>query len=219
MKVNYQKNLEATLSAVAGAAVKPKLLLHACCAPCSSSVLEYLSAYFEITLFFYNPNIDPPEEYERRLAELRRFCAEAPFAREVTFLEAPYDPERFLSASQGLEHAPEGGPRCQNCFRLRLEHTAMAAQRLGVDYFTTTLSISPHKNAQLLNQIGLELAQAYGVAYLCSDFKKKEGYKRSIALSQAYGLYRQDYCGCRFSQQEALARRCQKPQASANEKA
>ena len=211
MKVNYQKILEETLSAAAQAAVRPKLVLHACCAPCSSYVLEYLSSYFEITLFFYNPNIDPPEEYERRLAELRRFCAEAPFAQQVTFLEAPYDPESFSRAAQGLEHVPEGGVRCQNCFRLRLTRTALAAQSLGADYFTTTLSISPHKNAQLLNQIGLELAQTYGVPYLCSDFKKKEGYKRSIALSQAYGLYRQDYCGCRFSRQAAAARRAPEP--------
>ena len=163
MKVNYQKILEATLSAAAQAAVRPKLELHACCAPCSSYVLEYLSSYFEITLFFYNPNIDPPEEYERRLAELRRFCAEAPFAQQVTFLEAPYDPESFSRAAQGLENVPEGGVRCQNCFRLRLTRPALAAQSLGADYFTTTLSISPHKNAQLLNQIGLELAQTYGV--------------------------------------------------------
>ena len=211
MTSNYQKSLDGQLGVLARAQTKPTLLLHACCAPCASYVLEYLSAYFQITLFFYNPNIDPPEEYTRRLAELERFCQEAPFAQETVILPAPYVPEDFIAASQGLEDTPEGGLRCQNCFRLRLERTALAARGQGFAYFTTTLSISPHKNAQLLNQIGQEMAQRYGVPYLCSDFKKREGYKRSITLSQEYALYRQDYCGCRFSKAEADRRRRTSP--------
>lgn len=207
MTINYQKLLDAQLAQLSEAQTKPALLLHACCAPCASYVLEYLSAYFKITLFFYNPNIDPAEEYARRLAELERFCEQAPFAQGIALWPAPYDPENFTAAATGLEDAPEGGPRCQKCFRLRLERTAQLAREQGFDYFTTTLSISPHKNAQLLNQLGEELAQTYGVAYLCSDFKKREGYKRSITLSQEYGLYRQDYCGCRFSKAEADRRR------------
>lgn len=211
MTINYQKILDEQLAVLAGAQTKPTLLLHACCAPCASYVLEYLSAYFQITLFFYNPNIDPPDEYARRLAELERFCQEAPFAHDAAILPAAYAPEDFIAASYGLEDAPEGGPRCQNCFRLRLERTALAAREQGFAYFTTTLSISPHKNAQLLNQIGQEMAQRYGVPYLCSDFKKREGYKRSITLSQEYALYRQDYCGCRFSKAEADRRRQTSP--------
>ena len=210
MTINYQAKLDALLPTLAARPQKPQLLLHACCAPCASYVLEYLSTYFQITLFFYDPNIDPPEEYARRLAELERFCQEAPFAREAAIYPAVYDPERFMAISQGLEETPEGGPRCAKCFRLRLEQTAIIAKAQGFDYFTTTLSISPHKNAQLLNQIGEELSECYGVSYLPSDFKKREGYKRSIALSQAYALYRQDYCGCRFSKAEADRRRQQK---------
>ena len=207
MKTNYQAQLDALLLTLADRPQKPRLLLHACCAPCASYVLEYLSAYFAITLYFYDPNIDPPEEYARRLAELERFCQEAPFAQEAVIYPAPYDPERFAAIAQGLEETPEGGPRCARCVRLRLEQTAQVAKAQGFDYFTTTLSISPHKNAQLLNEIGQELAERYGVPYLPSDFKKREGYKRSIALSADYALYRQDYCGCRFSKAEADRRR------------
>ena len=210
MTINYQAKLDELLLTLAARPEKPRLLLHACCAPCASYVLEYLADHFQITLFFYNPNIDPPEEYARRLAELTRFCQEAPFAKEVALYPAPYDPERFVALSQGLEDAPEGGPRCAKCFRLRLEQTAKVAKEQGFDYFTTTLSISPHKNAQLLNELGQELSERFGVCYLPSDFKKREGYKRSITLSQEYGLYRQDYCGCRFSKAEADRRRQQK---------
>lgn len=204
MAINYQKQLDETLMTLAAKGCRPRLLLHACCAPCASYVLEYLSAYFRITLFFYNPNIAPQSEYEKRLQELQRFCAQAPFAQDVDWLEAPYEPEKFDALAQGLEDAPEGGMRCTHCFRLRLTAAALAARQINADYFTTTLSISPHKNAPLLNQLGQEISQRLSVPYLCADFKKKDGYKRSIALSQTYALYRQDYCGCRFSRQQRL---------------
>lgn len=206
MKINYQKVLEETLSSLADGLHKPRLLLHACCAPCASYVLQYLAPYFAIDIFFYNPNIFPPEEYHRRLEELIRLCDEANFGQDINILESPFVPDDFFAAAKGLENAPEGGPRCTECFRLRLKHAAQMARDTGADYFTTTLTISPHKNASLLNELGQQLALAYGVPYLCSDFKKKEGYKRSIALSQQYGLYRQDYCGCIFSQEEARKR-------------
>jgi predicted adenine nucleotide alpha hydrolase (AANH) superfamily ATPase len=183
------------------------LLLHACCAPCSSYVLEYLCHYFDITLFFYNPNIAPESEYRFRAEELRRLIAEMPAATTASFVEGNYDPERFYEITKGLEQLPEGGERCFRCYRLRLEETARYAAANGFDYFTTTLSISPYKNAAKLNTIGAELAEASGVAYLFSDFKKKGGYLRSCRLSAEYGLYRQDYCGCAFSKAEALRRK------------
>ena len=199
-KVNYQKKLEEILKKEEGR--RPRLLLQCCCAPCSSYVLEYLSQYFEIDLFFYNPNIDTAAEFELRRRELWRLADEMEL--KVGHIAPEYRPEEFLEMAKGLEDAPEGGPRCKKCFELRLERTARAAAEGGYDYFTTTLSISPLKNAALLNAIGGELAGRYGVAYLFSDFKKKEGYKRSIALSAQHGLYRQDYCGCRFSKQQRL---------------
>ena len=197
-KVNYQKKLEEILKKEEGR--RPRLLLQCCCAPCSSYVLEYLSQYFAIDLFFYNPNIDTAAEFDLRKQELWRLAEEMELT--VGRIAPDYRPEEFLEMARGLEDAPEGGPRCRECFRLRLERTAKAAAEGGYDYFTTTLSISPLKNAALLNAIGAELAQQYGVAYLFSDFKKKEGYKRSIALSAQHGLYRQDYCGCRFSKEQ-----------------
>ena len=199
-KVNYQKKLEEILKKEEGR--RPRLLLQCCCAPCSSYVLEYLSQYFEIDLFFYNPNIDTADEFELRRRDLWRLADEMEL--KVGHIVPEYRPEEFLAIAAGLEDAPEGGPRCKKCFELRLERTARAAAEGGYDYFTTTLSISPLKNAALLNAIGGELAGRYGVAYLFSDFKKKEGYKRSIALSAQHGLYRQDYCGCRFSKQQRL---------------
>jgi len=165
-------------------------------------VLEYLSQYFEIDLFFYNPNIDTAAEFDLRRRELWRLADE--MGLKVGRIAPEYRPEEFLEIAKGLEDAPEGGPRCKKCFELRLERTARAAAEGGYDYFTTTLSISPLKNAALLNSIGGALAEQYGVAYLFSDFKKKEGYKRSITLSAQYGLYRQDYCGCGFSKQQRL---------------
>jgi hypothetical protein len=184
----------------------PTLLLHSCCAPCSSYTLEYLSRYFAITVFYYNPNIYPSEEYYRRVEEQQRLIAEMDFVHPVSFVEGDYDTDRFYEIAKGLEHLPEGGERCFRCYRLRLEQAAAVAKEGGFDYFTTTLSISPHKNAGKLNEIGEALSHQYGVRHLPADFKKKEGYKRSIVLSEEHDLYRQDYCGCVFSQQESRRR-------------
>ena len=166
---------------------------------CASYVLEYLSRYFDITADFYNPNISPAAEYRHRADELRRLIGEMPLSDPVTFEEGAYEPERFFEAVRGLEDCPEGGERCRVCFRLRLEQAAQRAKEGGFDWFTTTLTISPLKNAAALNEIGTALGEAYGVRFLPSDFKKREGYKRSITLSHEYGLYRQDFCGCAFS--------------------
>ena len=198
-KINYQRELDHILSGFSREGRVPRLLLHACCAPCSSYVLEYLSAYFQITVFFYNPNIGPRAEYEKRAEEIGRLISCLPVENRARLELGAYEPERFLAAVRGLEQEPEGGRRCEACFRLRLEEAAALAALGGYDYFCTTLTISPLKDAALLNRIGLELGRQYGVAYLPSDFKKREGYKRSIQLSQAYGLYRQDYCGCVYS--------------------
>lgn len=202
-KRNFQRETEKAIERLCAAGDRPALLLHACCAPCSSYVLEYLTQYFTVTLFFSNPNITEPEEYQKRLAELRRLCAEAPFCTDVTVVEDTACPEAFLQAAAGLEDAPEGGSRCERCFRLRLERTADYARAHGFTLFATTLTVSPHKNAPLLNAIGAELAERYGVEYLPSDFKKKGGYQRSVALSKEYYLYRQPYCGCVFSRRQA----------------
>lgn len=199
---NYQKELDGLLEKLTREEKVPVLLLHSCCAPCSSYVLEYLSQYFHIALYYYNPNISPAEEYEKRIAEQKRLIMEMNLHYPVQFLEGAYDPERFYSMAKGMEELPEGGERCFACYELRLREAAIEAVRIGADYFTTTLSISPMKNAHKLNEIGERLAKEYGVAYLNSDFKKKNGYKRSIELSREYGLYRQDYCGCVFSRQE-----------------
>ena len=180
----------------------PRLLLHSCCAPCSSAVLEYLSEFFAITIFYYNPNIYPEEEFLHRISEQKRLIGELPCKNPVDFIERGWQQERFYETVKGLEHIPEGGERCFACYRLRLEETAKLAAEQGYDFFTTTLSVSPYKNAGKLNEIGEELGEKYGVKHLPSDFKKKDGYKRSIELSQKYGLYRQNYCGCVFSQQE-----------------
>ncbi len=204
VKRNYQRELDELLKGLSDP--PPSLLLHSCCAPCSSYVLEYLSRYFSITVFYYNPNIYPGEEYFRRVAEQQRLIAELPCVHPVSFVEGSYDTERFFQMAQGMEQLPEGGARCFDCYRLRLEQAAKLCKEGGFDYFTTTLSISPHKNAQKLNEIGEALAQQYGVRHLPSDFKKKEGYKRSIQLSKEHGLYRQDYCGCIFSKQAAERR-------------
>lgn len=206
MKQNYQIILNKTIDEIQKNGSVPSLLLHSCCAPCSSYVLEYLCEYFNITIFYYNPNISPKEEFEKRVAEQKRLIKEMPFKHEVKFIEGKYDCERFYEMAKGLEHAREGGERCFKCYRLRLEETAKAAQKGGFDYFTTTLSISPLKNAQILNEIGKELSDIYGVPYLFSDFKKKEGYKRSCKLSEIYSLYRQNYCGCVFSKAECEER-------------
>ncbi len=198
-KIKYQKELERIIEENQKKNVIPKLLLHACCAPCSSYCLEYLSQYFEIILYYFNPNISLKEEYDYRLEEEKRLISLMEFKNPVTIVDSTYNPKEFFDAVKGLENEPEGGKRCAECFKLRLKATAQKAKELNVDYFSTTLTISPLKNAQLLNSIGEAFAKEYEVAWLYSDFKKKEGYKRSIVLSKKYNLYRQDYCGCVFS--------------------
>lgn len=210
MAENYQLKLDRELARITAEGRKPRLLLHVCCAPCSSYVLEYLNRYFDITALFYNPNISPRSEYDYRAQELRRLSEEMPLSAPITCRIEEYDPSSFLAIAKGLENEPEGGERCTACYRLRLTQTAQIAAADGYDYFTTTLSISPLKDAVRLNTIGGELADAYGVPYLYSDFKKREGYKRSIQLSAEYSLYRQDYCGCAFSKAEAEKRKREK---------
>lgn len=198
-KRNYQKELDQLIEKLKKEGTVPKLFLHSCCAPCSSYVLEYLSEYFEITVFYYNPNIYPPEEYHERAAEQKRFIEQFPARHKVSYIEGEYDPKRFYDMARGLEKFPEGGERCFGCYELRLRESAILAKEGGFDYFTTTLSISPLKNAERLNEIGEALEAEYGVKHLTSDFKKKNGYKRSTELSKEYDLYRQNYCGCVFS--------------------
>ena len=200
-KVNYQKELDKVIDKIQRDGITPTLLLHICCAPCSSYCLEYLSQYFKIIVFFYNPNISFKEEYDYRLSEEKRLIGEMKFKNPVEIIDSRYDPNEFFSAVKGLENEPEGGRRCLECFRLRLRESCKKAKEIGADYITTTLTISPLKNAQALNEIGSECAKEYGVSWLFSDFKKREGYKRSIVLSQEYDLYRQNYCGCAFSKQ------------------
>lgn len=212
MKRNYQKELEKCIEEQSGKQYAPTLLLHSCCAPCSSYVLEYLSKYFRITVLYYNPNIYPEEEYRKRVEEqqsfIRRFQQHAGEALEkrypIAFLEGKYDKETFYQMARGMEHLPEGGERCFRCYELRLKEAARYAKELEMDYFTTTLSISPLKNAEKLNETGEMLAKACNVKYLNSDFKKKNGYQRSVELSREYGMYRQDYCGCVFSKEERM---------------
>ena len=200
---NYQKELERLIERECTKENKvPRLLLHSCCAPCSSYVLEYLSEYFEITLLYYNPNIFPQEEYQKRVNELHRLVSEMHFGHPVTIIDGKYDPQEFFETAKGLEDVPEGGERCFKCYRLRLDEAARIAAEGGYDYFTTTLSISPLKNAGKINEIGEELAGIYGVSHLPSDFKKKNGYKRSIELSTEHDLYRQNFCGCIYSRRQ-----------------
>ncbi len=205
MRRDYQKEMEAQI-ARACARGRKKLLLHSCCAPCSSHVLECLSPYFKITVFYYNPNIYPDEEYEKRAMEQEAFLERFP-GTDAAFLRGRFEKEKFCDMAKGLEGLPEGGERCFRCYRMRLGETARRAREMGMDFFATTLSISPLKNAQKLNEIGESLAGEHGIAYLVSDFKKKDGYKRSIELSKEYGLYRQDYCGCVFSRREREKRK------------
>ena len=199
MNRNYQKELDKILLQLEQTGEVPVLLLHSCCAPCSSYVLEYLSSYFKITVFYYNPNIYPEEEYWKRVEEQKRFIREIPQKYPITFKEGKFEPDRYYSEVKGLEKEPEGGARCEKCFRLRLSETVKIALEENADYVTTTLTISPLKNAPLLNQIGEELTKDTKVKWLPSDFKKKNGYKRSTELSDEYHLYRQNYCGCVFS--------------------
>lgn len=198
---NYQKELDKVIDSIKAQGCVPRLLLHSCCAPCSSYVLEYLSEFFEITLFYYNPNIYPQGEYYTRLEEQQKLIRDMHFKHPVSFIAGDYDQQRFYEMALGQEDMKEGGARCFQCYELRLREAAGQAVKGSFDYFTTTLSISPMKNAEKLNCIGMEIASEYGVKYLVSDFKKKNGYKRSIELSQKYGLYRQNYCGCEYSLQ------------------
>ena len=206
-KRNYQKELEKRLQDPQ--IVGKRLLLHSCCAPCSSYCMEYLRDYFDLTVFYYNPNITLTAEYEKRVAEEKRLIEaynRMPGKRSIQMKEGAYDPERFYEMAKGLERCPEGGERCFRCYELRLRETARVAAEEGYGLFTTTLTISPLKNAAKLNEIGERLAKEYGVAFLNSDFKKRGGYQRSIELSKEYALYRQDYCGCVYSKAERDAR-------------
>lgn len=199
MNVNYQKKLEELVQSLD---YTPKLLLHSCCAPCSSRCIEFLSNYFDITILYYNPNISPEEEYDKRKKEQIKFINEFNSNNKLDYMDVEYDYNDFLKISKGLEHIPEGGERCFKCYNLRLEKTAILAKENDYDYFGTTLTVSPYKNSQKLNQIGEELSNKYNIKFLYSDFKKNEGYKRSIELSKIYNLYRQDYCGCIYSKLE-----------------
>lgn len=201
-KINYNFEMEKIISNHQKEGKTPTLLLHACCAPCSSAVLERLSSYFKITILYYNPNITEEVEYQKRVVELEKLISRLNTENPISFLEGNYNPKVFFDTVRGVEHLGEGSERCFRCYRLRLEETAKKASELGFDYFTTTLSISPYKNSEVLNEIGYELEKKYHIHYLCADFKKKNGYKRSIELSNRYGLYRQDYCGCIYSKQE-----------------
>lgn len=201
-KRNYQLELDKIIDVLQKEGKVPALLMHSCCAPCSSYCLSYLAEYFKITIFYYNPNIAPVEEYEKRVAEQKRLIEALSVKYPISFAEGRYNPEAFEAIAKGLEDAPEGGNRCFACYELRQREAAEYAAKEGFDYFTTTLSVSPHKNAGKLNEIGLRLAEEYQVPYLVSDFKKKGGYLKSIELSKEYDLYRQDYCGCVYSRME-----------------
>lgn len=202
MKKNYKKIMDEEIEKIEKTGKKPKLLLHSCCAPCSSAVLETLEKNFEITLFFYNPNISPEEEFVSRLDELKRLIDEMEL-KEIDIFAPEYNGDEFEKIAFGLENEPEGGARCAKCYRLRLEKSVRYAAENGFDYMTTTLSVSPYKNAEWLNEIGEKLADEFGVKYLVSDFKKADGYKRSCELSRKYNLYRQNYCGCVYSKRQA----------------
>ena len=197
--VNYYMLMEEQLKNIEKSGCKRKLLLHCCCAPCSSHCLELLNKYFEITAYFYNPNITDNEEFEKRLNELKRFVKQVYDENDVNTYWETHESERFLEMAKGLENELERGARCRKCYELRLDRSASFAKEHGYDYFTTTLSISPHKNAEWINEIGISLSEKYGIDFLYSDFKKKNGYKRSIELSAEYDLYRQNFCGCEFS--------------------
>ncbi len=194
--MNLQKDLDKLISQLDHT---PTLLLHSCCAPCSSYVLEYLSDFFAITVYYYNPNIYPAEEYQKRVNEQKRLISELETKNPVKFIEGSYEPEKYFEEVKGLENEPEGGARCEKCFRMRIFDAARLAAENGFEYFTTTMSISPHKNAEVLNRVGLEAEEEYNVKLLPSDFKKKGGYLRSIQLSVLHSLYRQNFCGCIFS--------------------
>ena len=199
-KINYQIELDKIINSI-DKSNPPRLFLHSCCAPCSSYTLEYLSNYFDITVYYFNPNISPKDEFDKRFAEQKRLIDSLPAKNPIKLVLGEYDYNDFLQIARGYENVAEGGERCFRCYRMRLESTARIAKEQGFDYFCTTLSISPLKNSQKINQIGYEVAQKYGIKWLPSDFKKREGYKRSIELSKEYNLYRQSFCGCIFSKE------------------
>jgi len=202
--MNYQLEMEKIIEKEQSNNRVPTLFLHSCCAPCSSYALEVLSKYFKITIFYYNPNIFPEEEYKKRVLEQQKFISLISSVNPISFLEGDYRPQDFFDTVRGYEHLKEGSERCFRCYRLRLEEAAMMAKKLGFDYFSTTLSISPYKNSKVLNEIGFSLEETYQISYLCDHFKKKNGHRRSIELSREYDLYRPDYCGCIYSKQERL---------------
>lgn len=199
-KINYQKETDSVIESLNGTV--PTLLLHSCCAPCSSYTLEYLSRYFSITVFYFNPNISPKAEFDKRFAEQKRLIEALPSENKISLICGDYNYDEFLNIARGYESVSEGGERCFRCYRMRLEKTAELAKQKGFDYFCTTLSISPLKNSQKINEIGFDVAEKYGVKWLPSDFKKRGGYKRSIELSREYDLYRQNFCGCVFSKSQ-----------------
>lgn len=198
-KINYQLETDRVIGELCADGNRPSLLLHACCAPCASYVLEYLTEYFDITVFFSNPNITDREEYSKRLETLYKLIDSAPFCKNVKVVEDKIGADMFFNAVRGFENEPEGGKRCDICIKLRMERTAEYAMNYGYSLFGTTLTVSPHKNHILINGISKELSEKYGIRYLPSDFKKKGGYQRSTVLSREYELYRQNYCGCVFS--------------------
>lgn len=200
---NYQKELNQLVGKIQESGEVPKLLLHGCCAPCSSYCLQYLSEYFDITLLYYNPNISPTEEYEKRVAEVEKLIRLMPVKHPIHLIKGRYEPQEFYDIAKGLENEPEGGARCFACYELRLREAAKIAAADGYEYFTTTLTISPLKNAAKLNEIGERVGAEYGVKHLPSDFKKNEGYKKSVELSKEYDLYRQSFCGCVYSKEQA----------------
>ena len=199
MKENYRLLMEAEIKNSKSEGEKPTLLLQCCCAPCSSAVLEELKEHFKLKLYFYNPNIYPKEEYDKRLSQFDKLLSSPDFSGCTELIPSVYEPEKFEAAIAGLENEKEGGRRCEECFRLRLFETAKKAKEIGADYFCTTLTVSPHKNSEVLNRIGREAQDKYNIKFLPSDFKKKEGYKRSVELSNKLELYRQNYCGCKYS--------------------
>ena len=199
-KLNYHKRL---LEIVDNLDYRPKVLLHSCCGPCSTTVIDFLVKYFDVTVFYYNPNIEPKEEYEKRKKEQIRFIKEYNNDK-VNMIDSEYENDKFAKLTKGLENEPEGGARCAVCFKIRLEKTAQKAKAEGYDYFATTLTVSPYKNCDTINKIGYVLEKQYGVKYLCGDFKKEEGYKKSINFSKEYNLYRQDYCGCHYAHNKKI---------------
>lgn len=202
-RINYQRRMEEIIRGCCGEGRVPTLLLHSCCGPCSTHCIHCLSEYFRVTVYYYNPNIYPPKEYRMRADEQARFVREFTARYPLEFVEGEYDSERFYRMARGMEELPEGGGRCFACYELRMRSAAEYAAEHGFDFFTTTLSVSPLKNAEKLNEIGARLEREYSpLRYLYSDFKKKDGYKRSCELSREYGMYRQDYCGCVFSMRE-----------------